>query len=120
MIMADARLHLMSSPMVLAFFGGQAIDVILLSLLPLLIVLSMFFSGSETALFGMSETERMHIRRSGSIPARAVDTLLSDRRALLITILLGNMTVNTLFFVISSVLMMRSSAGVAKELLGGL
>lgn len=104
----------------LAVLGGQAIDVLLLAVLPVLIVLSGFFSGSETALFGMSETERLNIRRGGSLAARAVDTLLTDRRALLITILLGNMTVNTLFFVISSVLMMRSGAGVAGELLLGL
>src|SRR5690242_17955803 len=88
--------------------------------MPVLIALSAFFSGSETALFGMSETERMNIRRSGSLPARAVETLLADRRSLLITILLGNMTVNTLFFVISSVLMMRSGSGVAGELIAGL
>src|SRR5689334_9354929 len=104
----------------LAVLGGQAIDVLLLAIMPLLIALSAFFSGSETALFGMSETERMNIRRSGSLPARAVETLLADRRSLLITILLGNMTVNTLFFVISSVLMMRSGSGVAGELIAGL
>src|SRR2546427_9200658 len=61
----------------LAVHKLQAIDVMLLSILPLLIILSMFFSGSETALFGMSEMERLNIRRSGSISARAVDALQS-------------------------------------------
>jgi putative hemolysin len=93
-------------------FGWEAFDIPLLILLPVLLVLSGFFSGSETALFSMSETERMHLRRRGTLAGRAVQTLLADPRMLLITILLGNMAVNVLFFVISSVLMMRADAGV--------
>jgi CBS domain containing-hemolysin-like protein len=118
--MSGAVINPLPGTLTLAVLGGEAIDIVLLAVLPLLIIASAFFSSSETALFGMSETERMNIRRSGSLPARAVETLLSDRRALLITVLLGNMTVNTLFFVISSVLMMRSGAGVAGELVAGL
>lgn len=97
-------------------FATPALEVVLLALLPVLLFLSACFSASETALFGMSESEREQVRRSGSIPARAVDALLSDRRMLLITILLGNMTANVLIFVISSMLMMKATLGLAGEL----
>lgn len=97
-------------------FGWEAFDIPLLMLLPVLLLLSGFFSGSETALFSMTETERMQLRRRGTIASRAVQTLLDDPRMLLITILLGNMAVNVLFFVISSVLMTRANAGVIGSL----
>jgi putative hemolysin len=89
----------------------QTLDVTLLALLPALLLCSAFFSGSETALFGMSETERMRLRRRGTFAARAVESLLRDPQMLLITVLLGNMAVNVFYFVISSVLMMRAEAG---------
>ena len=62
--------------------------------LGLLLFLSAFFSGSETALFSLSKTQRERFRqgtvRSGMIAARLLDT----PRKLLITILVGNMFVN--------------------------
>jgi putative hemolysin len=94
------------------FLGWETFDIPLLITLPILLVLSGFFSGSETALFSMTETERMHLRRRGTLAGRAVQTLLADPRMLLITILLGNMAVNVLYFVVSSVLMMRADAGI--------
>lgn len=84
----------------------------MLAMLPALLVLSGFFSGSETALFSMTETERMHLRRQGSLAGRAVESLLADQRLLLITVLLGNMVVNVLYFVLSSVLMLRLETGI--------
>ncbi len=99
------------------FLGWEAMDLPLLLLLPFLLLISAFFSGSETALFSMTGTERMQLRRSGSIVSRAVEALLSDQRMLLITVLLGNMTVNVLYFVISSVLTMRAEVGVAGGLM---
>lgn len=87
---------------------------LLVSLLPLLVA-SGFFSSSETALFGMSENERMGLRRSGSIAGRAIDALMADPRMLLVTLLLGNTTINTLYFVTSSVLVVRMQGGVAIE-----
>ncbi|MHC4448330.1 MAG: CNNM domain-containing protein, partial [Planctomycetota bacterium] len=92
--------------------GWEAVDLPILLLLPLLLVLSGFFSGSETALFGLTETDRMQLRRDGSLSGRAVEALLGNERMLLITLLLGNMTINVLYFVISSVLLMRAQAGV--------
>jgi CBS domain containing-hemolysin-like protein len=101
-------------------FSAPALEVVLLAILPVLLLLSACLSASETALFGMNESEREQIRRGGTIPARAVELLLVDRRMLLITILLGNMTVNVLYFVISSVLMMRNPWGVAGEVVLGM
>ncbi len=92
-------------------FGWTGVDVPMLVCLPVLLLFSGFFSGSETALFGMNEAQRMKFRNGASLAERAVDALLVDQRMLLITILLGNMTINVLYFVISSVLMMHSTGG---------
>jgi CBS domain containing-hemolysin-like protein len=48
---------------------------------------------------------------------RSVAALMADQRMLLITLMLGNMTVNALYFVISSVLTMRAHAGIALGML---
>ncbi|MFZ9692548.1 MAG: hemolysin family protein [Phycisphaerales bacterium] len=93
---------------------GPAELALLASLVPLLAA-SAFFSSSETALFGMSENERMGLRRSGSLAGRAIDALMADPRMLLVTLLLGNTTINTLYFVTSSVLVVRMQGGVAIE-----
>lgn len=59
--------------------------------LGLLLVCSACLSGSETALFSLNAQER---RRAGAVAAR----LLEDPRSLLVTVLVGNLTVNLLFF----------------------
>ena len=81
-------------------------DILFLCLLPILLVGSAFFSGSETALFGLTAQQRLTITRSGGIVGRAVGSLLGDPRALLVTLMLGNMTINVLYFVISSALLL--------------
>jgi len=82
-----------------------------------LLVASGFFSGSETALFGLTANQRMLIRRQETLSGRAIEVLLANQRMLLITVLLGNMTINVLYFVISSVLLMRADTGLAGGLL---
>lgn len=84
-------------------------DILMLALLPVLLAASAFFSGSETALFSLSRHDRLRFSREKGIVAEAITALLSETRSLLITILLGNMTVNVLVFVISTVLLMRYS-----------
>ena len=81
-------------------------DLLMGILLPLLLVASGFFSGSETALFSLSAHERLRLEQSGTVPGRAVRTLLAETRSLLITLLLGNMTINVLYFVVSTVLLL--------------
>ncbi|MFW6060186.1 MAG: hemolysin family protein [Phycisphaeraceae bacterium] len=78
-----------------------------LLLLPVLLVASGFFSGSETALFSLSQHQRVRLARDEHLTGRTITTLLAETRSLLITLLLGNMTINVLFFVISSVLLLQ-------------
>lgn len=92
-----------------------ATDLILLAMLLPLLAGSGFFSASETALFGMSENERLALRRGHPIAGRAVESLLADPRMLLLTLLLGNVTVNTLYFVVSSVLLVQVEGSVVLE-----
>lgn len=81
-------------------------DILFLVLLPILLAVSAFFSGSETALFGLSAQQRLQLTRGGGIVGRATAGLLHDPRALLVTLMLGNMTINVLYFVISSALLL--------------
>lgn len=81
-------------------------ELILLIVLAALLVGSAFFSGSETALFSLSLNDRRRLASQG-ITGAAAARLLDETRGLLITLLLGNMTVNVLFFVISTVLLFR-------------
>lgn len=100
-------------------FGWTAAQIPFLILLPVLLVLSGFFSGSETALFSLSQPERMAMRRTHRAASTIIDRLLAHPRMLLITILFANMTVNVFYFVISSVLMMQAETGIIGELLLG-
>jgi CBS domain containing-hemolysin-like protein len=79
-----------------------------LAALAVLLLLSGFFSGSETALFSLQrgrldEMARGAAHRRGTLVAR----LLSRPHDLLVTILFGNLMVNVLFFAISSVAAFR-------------
>ncbi len=97
--------------------GWSLIDITMVAMLPLLLGLSGFFSGSETALFALTTNERMSLRRSGGRATRAVEIMLANQRMLLITILIGNMTVNVLYFVVTSVLLMKRDIGVLNSVL---
>jgi CBS domain containing-hemolysin-like protein len=97
--------------------GWTAVDIPMLVLLPVLLVASGFFSGTETALFGLTASQRLLLRRQDTLGGRAVETLLANQRMLLITVLLGNMTINVLYFVTSSVLLMRAETDLAGGLL---
>lgn len=82
----------------------------LIAFLGVLLVLSGLASGTETALFRLSESERRIVRERRPVGGAALDRLLGAPRSLLITILLLNMTVNILYFVCSSVLAMRTDS----------
>lgn len=83
------------------------ITVILLIALPVLLVGSALFSGSETALFSLSAHQQSRLSQSKRPGAIAASTLLSETRALLVTLLVGNMIINVLYFTLSTVLMDR-------------
>ncbi|MCH7943900.1 MAG: HlyC/CorC family transporter [Proteobacteria bacterium] len=60
----------------------------------LLLVLSAFFSGSETALTSVSRPRLHHLERRGNRRAGLVNRLIGDRERLIGAILLGNNAVN--------------------------
>lgn len=72
--------------------------------LPLLLVGSALFSGSETALFSLSAHQRSQLTQSDRVGANAASKLLIETRALLVTLLIGNMIINVLYFTLSTVL----------------
>jgi CBS domain containing-hemolysin-like protein len=82
-----------------------------------LLLLSAFFSGSETALFSLSRFQVQRLGESGGGTGRAVARLLSRPRRLLITILVGNMFVNvasaTLVATVATRLLGDSGVGAA-------
>ncbi|HUT35348.1 MAG TPA: hemolysin family protein [Planctomycetota bacterium] len=63
--------------------------------LGVLFLLSGFFSASETALFSLSRARVQRLGETGGVTGRAIANLLCLPRRLLITILVGNMLVNT-------------------------
>lgn len=72
-----------------------------LALLPLLAA-SAFCSASETVLFGLTGADREWLRRERPATNARVEALLAEPRGLLVTVLLSNHTVNTLYFVLSN------------------
>jgi putative hemolysin len=76
-------------------------------LMLILLAGSAFFSGSETAFINLSPRQIRLLQKSGHKLQKLVVGLLNKRRKLLNCFLLGNMTVNVLFYAVSSVLVIR-------------
>ena len=76
-------------------------------LMLILLAGSAFFSGSETAFINLSPRQIRLLEKSGHKLQKLVAGLLAKRRRLLNCFLLGNMTVNVLFYAVSSVLIIR-------------
>ena len=62
--------------------------------LVVLIILSGFFSSSETALFSISKTRAIHLSKDGRKTSRLIQKMKADPHTLLTTILIGNNLVN--------------------------
>jgi len=78
-----------------------------LILMILLLSFSAFFSGSETALFNLSRRQIRLLQESKHKMQHLAAGLLSRPRQLLSCLLFGNMTVNILFYAVSSVFIVR-------------
>ncbi|MCG8564461.1 MAG: hemolysin family protein [Desulfobacterales bacterium] len=65
-----------------------------LILLIICLILSGFFSSSETALFSISKVKALHISKDGSTTGRLIQQMKEDSNTLLTTILIGNNLVN--------------------------
>ncbi len=96
--------------------GWTGLDVALLvTLLPLLI-LSAFFSCSETAFFRLGHAQLIELRKRKTLTANSVLYIAKNRRNVLITILIGNMTANVLYFIVGSVLMLQAPGKIGVEI----
>ena len=86
----------------------------------LLIALSGFFSGSETALTAASRPRMHHLAGAGDRRARAVERLTNDRERLIGAILLGNNAVNILASALATSVLISvvGDAGVAYATIG--
>lgn len=80
---------------------------LLLGLLALLIAMSAFFSGSETALMALNRYRLQHLASTGDKSAQRVAALLKRQDRLIGIILLGNNFVNILASAIATVIGLR-------------
>ncbi|MCH8913678.1 MAG: HlyC/CorC family transporter, partial [Planctomycetes bacterium] len=76
-------------------------------MLAVLLCCSAILSGSETALFSLSKYQLAQFSKSSHRLQRLVARLMSDPRKVLLTILMGNTTVNVLIFASSYVISER-------------
>jgi CBS domain containing-hemolysin-like protein len=74
-----------------------------LALLAGMLVLSAFFSGSETALFSLTPGQLYRLRRGRAVE-RAAAALMAHPQQILLSLLLGNLVVNTTYATVSAVL----------------
>lgn len=78
-----------------------------LVLFAFLMVLSAFFSSSETALFSLSSVQLEQMRRKGHPRVNLIERLLTRPRRLIMTILIGNELANVAASVISATVIIR-------------
>jgi len=84
--------------------AAQAYQIILMLLL---LAGSAFFSGAETAFFNLSRRQIKLMNGSKHKVQKLAASLLNKPGHLLDSLLFGNMTVNVLFYAVSSILIMR-------------
>jgi Mg2+/Co2+ transporter CorB len=72
-----------------------------------LLVLSGFFAGSETALTAVSKARMHHLANEGSWAAKRVNYLIADRERLIGALLLGNTFVNILASAVATSLSLK-------------
>ncbi|MCP4179555.1 MAG: DUF21 domain-containing protein [bacterium] len=73
----------------------------------ILIILSAFFSGTETAYFSLTKHQLSKINTSKTPISKIIITLHKTPSKLLVSILFGNLTVNILYFCLSTVIIME-------------
>ena len=76
-------------------------------LIILLLCCSAFFSGAETTFSNISRRQIKQLKESQHKLSNLAYSLLNDQRKLLNCLLLGNMTVNVLFFATNSILILK-------------
>lgn len=81
--------------------------VIELVLFVLLMLMSGFFSSSETSLFSLNPLQLEQMRREGNPRISLIERMLSEPRRLIVTILIGNEFVNVAASVISAAIVIK-------------
>ena len=71
----------------------------------ILILLSALLSGSEVAIFGLSNSQKKKLKEENSKNSEQILKLLSEPKKLLATILIGNNLVNVAIVIISSLIL---------------
>ena len=71
----------------------------------ILILLSAFLSGSEVAIFGLSNSQKKKLKEENSKNSEQILKLLSEPKKLLATILIGNNLVNVAIVIVSSLVL---------------
>ncbi|MDD4891204.1 MAG: hemolysin family protein, partial [Phycisphaerae bacterium] len=72
-----------------------------------LMALSAFFSGSETALFSLTAAQAHQFAAAKNRIGHVISRLLADSESLLITLLIGNMVVNVIYFTLAAVVTLK-------------
>jgi len=88
----------------------EALDITLvieLVLFVLLMLMSGFFSSSETSLFSLNPLQIEQMRREGNPRIRLIERMLSEPRRLIVTILIGNEFVNVAASAISAAIVIQ-------------
>lgn len=90
----------------------------LFALLGLLLMLSAFFSGSETGLMTLNRYRLRHMAKAGHRGARLAERLLARPDRLIGTILVGNNVVNAMVVTVATVISLRvyGEFGISEEL----
>jgi putative hemolysin len=84
--------------------------LIILAVLPLLLAACTLNSAAETALFGLTYHDRTRLKRVSPRALAAAERLLARPRELLVSILFVNMIVSTLYFVLTSILLIEATS----------
>lgn len=84
-----------------------------------LLLVSGFFSGTETAFFNLNAADKKRLLKKGRI-GNLVVNLQKKPRTLLLVLLIGNMISNILYFIISSIIIIKIGTDVKEEILFGL
>lgn len=95
----------------LEFLGNNVLRLV--GLVVLLIAIA-FFGGAETALFTLARHQLKSFRTSLNPFLRLVSRLMERPQDTLVAILLGNMSMNVLFFAMASVLVLRASTRLSR------
>lgn len=84
----------------------------------LLLFGSAFFSGSETAFFSLTRHQKHDLEEEKSANSQLILSLLKNPSRLLVSILMGNLVVNVLFFSISAMLTTKLQSQFAQVVFG--